>query len=220
MATKCISSAAAVALFCTTYLALPNTALATSISPSVVVSNLQLAPSGATQTGALSVYFIAPPQLSVDVAGFQLSLSIDGPDDAVKFESVGAPQGKPYLFAPESTAPFASISPGGRRVTIGDFLNAGYGQARNDQGLAEVYVSISPTAAGKSYMVSVDIDPAESYLGVNSALLLPLTAQNGTISIVPEPRSLALAAIVILAAAHVRSVSARRAINFGSAYQC
>jgi hypothetical protein len=211
MAWSRLLATAAVTLCCAARFAMSDSAFAAAISPSVVVSNLQIAPSVTAQTGALTVFFAAPPQLSVDVAGFQLSLAIVGPDDAVKFESVVAPLSKPYLLAPESTGPFASISAGGSRVKIGDFLNAGYGQARDNQGLAEIHVSVSPSAAGKSYLVSVDLDPAESYLGISSALLLPITAvQNGTISIVPEPQSLFLAAILLVAAGPVRATYSNR----------
>ncbi len=180
-------------------------AYATVISPSIVVSSLQLAPSSATQNEALNVFFSAPPQLSLDIAGFQLSLTILGPDDSVRFTGVSAPQGKPYLFAPVSTVPFASVSLDGSRLTFGDFLNSGYGQASNDQGLATIQVSILPSAVGKSYVVAVDLDPTESFLGISSTNLLPVTAQNGTISIVPEPSGLVIAVVIASATGVARS---------------
>jgi hypothetical protein len=118
----------------------------------------------------------------------------------VKFVSAGPPLGKPYLFAPGSTTPFATISPDGSRMKIGDFLLAEFGRASSETGLASVQVSILPAMAGKTYRVVADPDPAESYLGISSTSLLPVAASGGVISVAPEPSGAALTSVVLAAA--------------------
>lgn len=170
-----------------------------TISPTVVVSSLQVAPATGPQDATLHVSIENEGQPAISIAAFQFELSIAGPDDAVKFIGTGAPQSHPYLFAVASAGPLASVGANGLTISFGDFLDSGFAEASHGVGLASIMLRIEPQAAGKTYEVRFNTDQAASFLAVGTSAFVPFNARNATIAVVPEP-STAIALILAVAA--------------------
>lgn len=184
-------------------------ATATAIFPTVVIGDLELPPANVAQVGALEVSLTSTSPVPISLAGFQLSLSLTGPDDAVKFTGAIAPQTKPYIFASDSPGPLYSISNNGRQLTFGDFLNTGFGQVVTDIGLATIQVLVEVAAMGKSYGVEISTDPVVSFLSIDNRTVVPFNVSNASIRPAPEPSAI----VVGLAFALVGIALRRRATD-------
>src|SRR5262245_20032101 len=159
--------------------------------PTVVVDELTISATGATQAPSVDVWVDLSEPAAGSIAGFQLELALVGPDNSVTFTGVGAPVSHPYLFANDSAAPLFLISDAGRRVTVGDFLDSGLKDILDGRGLASLQLSVQPQALGKTYEIHIDHSPAHSFLAVDTTHFVPFSADNGKITVVPEPMSIA-----------------------------
>jgi hypothetical protein len=173
-------------------------------SAQVAIGHLQVSPSDAVQQVILPVSLNNSEPTPLQIAGFQFELEILGPDEYVSFSAILPPQDLPYLFAPNSASPLASISPDGQRVIFGDFLDAGFGEVVTGKGLGTIQLLVHPEAAGQTYQVRVNSEPTASFLAVNTTGFVPFAAQDGSIAVVPElsAAALLLIAMVSLSVCH------------------
>jgi hypothetical protein len=173
------------------FVALPSFALTTAsagpVVPSINIGNVLLHPSTSPQTGQIEVWFGTDIPESVDIAGFQVRLSLVGPDNDLSITGVTAPTAHPYVFAPQSSAPLFSVDPDGQGVTLGDFLDSGFKSIEAGKGIATLLFEVQPALSGKSYQLQVDTNPDQTFLAVDQDTFLSYTVRNGQISVVPEP---------------------------------
>lgn len=170
------------------------------LQPTIFVDSNLLPVSATTQTASVDVWVQGNGATPVDLAGFQLTISLSGPDTLVQFVGFGAPATHPYLFDPTSTLPGGLVAGDGLSIELGDFLDLGVAALDDGDGLASLLLEVQPGAMG-SYQIEVSVEPTESFLAESLTEFVSFGVQDGEVTvtaIVPEPGAMGLAVLGIV----------------------
>ncbi len=178
----------------------------------VAAPTISLRYSASAQTATAEIYVQDTDPASSQVGADSVELSVSA-DSGISFTAAGATSEHPYLFGNQSPGILAE----GDIVYGTDFANSTPPTLAAGDGLLWIQFTVAGGTTGDiplSFVTNYPSDPLATMLWDESNDPIPFTVQGGMIEIganpVPEPSSIALVAIAILAAAAMIARHRRR----------
>ncbi|WP_372898266.1 hypothetical protein [Stieleria sp.] len=159
----------------------------------VTIGDFSTTPSGVAQSGSVDIFIEDDGSLPIEVAAFQLKVTVVGGDAGAVLTGFGAPSSRPYVFSGASSMPAGLISNDFKIVELGDFLLSGTRNVLGGEGLASLQFSI-PANATKNFKLDLSLNPQDTFLANGAGQNQPFTIRGGSISVtaIPEPSVAAL----------------------------
>ena len=154
----------------------------------VTIGDFDAAKSNTAQSGSVDIFIEDDGSLPIELALFQLKITLVGGDDGAVLTGFSAPTSRPYVFTGDSSAPLGLISNGFKVVELGDFLDNGTRNVLGGEGLANIQFTI-PANASKNFKLELSLDPQDTFFLNGSDQREPFTLRGGNVSVsaIPEP---------------------------------
>jgi hypothetical protein len=157
--------------------------------------------------GSFEVFVHTDEPAPLPLAGFQLRLLVDPPNQGFTFTNVEKPERHSYVFPTQTPIGGAA----GPVLNAGDFLNnQGTTPLTDGLGVLKVNFELPDGLLPPSFQVSVSPNPAHSFLS-DGIVDHPFAARSGQITIIPEPGSIALTAVSLTLCVFAALVAKSRA---------
>ncbi|PAY20012.1 hypothetical protein CKO51_07900 [Rhodopirellula sp. SM50] len=177
----------------------------------VTIGDFSTTPADVARSGSVDIFIEDDGSLPIELAAFQLKVTVVGGDAGAVLTGFGAPSSRPYVFSGASPMPAGLISNDFKVVELGDFLFSGSRNVLGGEGLASLQFSI-PANATKNFKLDLSLNQQDTFLANGAGQNLPITFRGGSISVtaIPEP---GVTAILLAAPAIYVCMTRRRRKN-------